>query len=187
MQNMSEHVYYSEPLRILYRLPDSIHITQTIAGITSVTEQPHYSSMLANSKITQISANGLIYNDLHRNQCNNFHISNFFDFLWNNNIRKTDTNSYMSSTQDDCKSQSCLSDERGEGCERTNSNFPYRKLFTPDLNVFSFIQKLLFYPSHPSPVAKTTFVNMSFAPRKRYTYATQTIHLNFKNYMLMNY
>jgi hypothetical protein len=38
----------------------------------------------------------------------------------------------------------------GEGCEGTKSNFPYRKLFTPDLNVFSFMQKLLFYPSHPS-------------------------------------
>ena len=113
----------------------------------------------------------------------------YHQLFFENNIRNN-TNSYMSSTQDDCKSQSCLSDERGEGCEgceRTNSNFLYRKLFTPDLNVFSFIQKLLFYPSHPSPVAKTTFVNMSFAPRKRYTYATQTIHLNFKNNMFMNY
>ena len=27
------------------------------------------------------------------------------------------------------------------------ATFPYRKLFTPDLNVFSFMQKLLFYPS----------------------------------------
>ena len=49
------------------------------------------------------------------------------------------------------------------------ATFPYRKLFTPDLNVFSFIQKLLFYPSHPShpsPVAKTAFESMRFPPRK---------------------
>lgn len=36
----------------------------------------------------QISANELIYNNLHRNQCNNFHIPNFLDFLWNSNVSK---------------------------------------------------------------------------------------------------
>lgn len=36
----------------------------------------------------QISVNGLIYNDLHGNQCNNFHISDILDFLWNSNVRK---------------------------------------------------------------------------------------------------
>ena len=43
------------------------------------------------------------------------------------------------------------------------ATFPYRKLFTPDLNVFSFMQKLLFYPSllhsftpsHRSPERQT--------------------------------
>ena len=35
-----------------------------------------------------ISENGLIYNDLHRNQCNNFYIPNFLDFLWNGNFWK---------------------------------------------------------------------------------------------------
>ena len=88
MQNMSEHVYYSVRPRISYRLPDSTHITQTTAGNTLVTEQPQHSSMFASSRIKQISANGLIYNDLHGNQYNNFHIPNFLDFLWNSNIRK---------------------------------------------------------------------------------------------------
>ena len=85
---MSEHVYYSDPLRILYRLPKSTHITQTIAGNTLVTELPQYSSELVNKRKTQISANGLIYNDLHGNRCDNFHIPNFLDFLWNSNVRK---------------------------------------------------------------------------------------------------
>ena len=76
-----EYVYYSEPQRILYRLPDSTHITQTIAGNTLVTEQPQHSSMFTSSRIMQISANWLIYNDLHENQCNNFHIPNCLDFL----------------------------------------------------------------------------------------------------------
>ena len=88
MQNMSEHVYYSEALRILYILHDSTHITQTTVGNTLVTEQPQHSSMFASSRITQISVNGLIYNDLHGNQCNNFHIPNFLDFLRNSNVRK---------------------------------------------------------------------------------------------------
>ena len=88
VQNMSEHVYYSEPQWILYRLPDSTHITQTIAGNTLVTELPQYSSELVSKRKTQISANGLIYNNLHRNQCNNFHISDILDFLWNSNVRK---------------------------------------------------------------------------------------------------
>lgn len=85
MQNMSEHVYYSEPQRILYRLLDSTHITQTIAGNTLVTELPQYSSELVSKRKTQISANGLIYNNLHGNQCNNFHIPDILDFLWNSN------------------------------------------------------------------------------------------------------
>ena len=85
---MSEHVYYSEPQWILYRLPDSTHITQTIAGNTLVTELPQYSSELVSKRKTQISANGLIYNNLHGNQCNNFHIPNSLDFLWNSNVRK---------------------------------------------------------------------------------------------------
>ena len=88
MQNMSEHVYYSEPQRILYRLLDSTHITQTIAGNTLVTELPQYSSELVSKRKTQISANGLIYNNLHGNQCNNFHIPDILDFLWNSNVRK---------------------------------------------------------------------------------------------------
>ena len=88
VQNMSEHVYYSEPQWILYRLPDSTHITQTIAGNTLVTELPQYSSELVSKRKTQISANGLIYNNLHGNQCNNFHISDILDFLWNSNVRK---------------------------------------------------------------------------------------------------
>ena len=88
MQNMSEHVYYSGPQRFLYRLLDSTHITRTIVGNTLVTEQPHHSSMFASSRIKQISANRLIYNDLHGNQCNNFHIPNSLDFLWNSNVRK---------------------------------------------------------------------------------------------------
>ena len=88
MQNMSEHVYYSEPQRILYRLLDSTHITQTIVGNTLVTEQPQYSSKFISLRIMQISVNGLIYNDLHGNQCNNFHIPNCFDFLWDSNTRK---------------------------------------------------------------------------------------------------
>jgi len=33
----------------------------------------------------QISVNGLIYNNLHGNRCNNFYIPNFLDFLWNSN------------------------------------------------------------------------------------------------------
>ena len=53
-----------------------------------VTEQPQHSSLITSSRIMQISANGLIYNDLHRNQRNNFHIPNFIDFLWNSNVRK---------------------------------------------------------------------------------------------------
>ena len=40
------------------------------------------------SRIMTISANGLIYKDLHGNQCNNFYIPNFLDFLWNSNVRK---------------------------------------------------------------------------------------------------
>ena len=88
MQNMSEHVYYPEPQRILYRLPDSTHITPTIAGNTLVTEQPQHSSIIISPRKTQISANGLIYNDLSRNQCNNFHIPNFLDFLRNSNVSK---------------------------------------------------------------------------------------------------
>ena len=65
----------------------------------------------------------------------------------------------------------------GERCERTNSNFLYRKLFTPDLNVFSFMQKLLFYPSHPShlsPVAKNVICKYAIC-------ASQTIHLDCVN------
>ena len=85
---MSEHVYYSEQQRILYRLHDSTHITQTIVGNTLVTEQPQHSSELVSKRKTQISENGLIYNDLHGNQCNNFHIPNFLDFLRNSNVRK---------------------------------------------------------------------------------------------------
>ena len=64
------------------------HITQTIAGNTLVTEQPQHSSMITSSRITKISANGLIYNDLHRNQCDNFHIPNILDFLWDDNSPK---------------------------------------------------------------------------------------------------
>ena len=86
VQNMSEHIYYSELQWILYRLPDSTHITQTIAGNTLVTELPQYSSELVSKRKTQISANGLIYNNLHGNQCNNFHISDILDFLWNSNV-----------------------------------------------------------------------------------------------------
>ena len=88
MQNMSEHVYYSEPQRILYRLLDSTHITQTIVGNTLVTEQSQHSSEFVSKRKTKISANGLIYNNLHGNQCNNFHIPNILDFLWNSNVRK---------------------------------------------------------------------------------------------------
>ena len=88
MQNMSEHVYYSEPQRILYRLLDSTHITQTIVGNTLVTEQSQHSSEFVSKRKTKISANGLIYNNLHGNQCNNFHIPNILDFLWNSNGRK---------------------------------------------------------------------------------------------------
>ena len=88
VQIMSEHVYYSVPQWILYRLHYSAHITQTIAGNTLVTELPQYSSELVSKRKTQISANGLIYNDLHGNQCNNFHIPNSLDFLWNSNVRK---------------------------------------------------------------------------------------------------
>ena len=85
---MSEHVYYSEPSEIPYRIPDFTHITQTIAGNTLVTEQPQYSSTLASPRKTQINANGLICNDLHGNQRNNFYIPNSLDFLWNSNVRK---------------------------------------------------------------------------------------------------
>lgn len=85
---MSEYVYYSEPQRILYRLHDSTHITQTIVGNTLVTEQPQYSSKFISLRIMQISANGLVYSNLRINQCNNFHIPNFLDFLWNSNVRK---------------------------------------------------------------------------------------------------
>lgn len=88
MQNMSEHVYYSEPQRILYRLLDSTHITQTIVGNTLVMEQSQHSSEFVSKRKTKISANGLIYNNLHGNQCNNFHIPNIIDFLWNSNVRK---------------------------------------------------------------------------------------------------
>lgn len=88
MQNMSEHVYYSEPQRILYRLLDSTHITQTIVGNTLVTEQSQHSSEFVSKRKTKISANGLIYNNLHGNQCNNFHIPNILDFLWNSNSEK---------------------------------------------------------------------------------------------------
>ena len=88
VQIMSEHVYYPEPQWILDRLPDSTHITQTIAGNTLVTELSQYSSELVNKRKTQISANGLIYNNLHGNRCNNFHISDILDFLWNSNVRK---------------------------------------------------------------------------------------------------
>ena len=41
------------------------------------------------------------------------------------------------------------------------ATFPYRKLFTPDLNVFSFRQKLLFYPSHPSHRSPERQTNLS--------------------------
>ncbi len=67
MQNMSEHVYYSEALEISYRIPDFTYITQTIVGNTLVTEQPQYLSMLVNLRKVQINENELIYNDLHRN------------------------------------------------------------------------------------------------------------------------
>ena len=53
-----------------------------------VTELPQYSSELVSERKTQISANGLIYNNLHGNQCNNFHISDILDFLWNSNVTK---------------------------------------------------------------------------------------------------
>ena len=80
MQNMSEHVYYSEALKISYRIPDFTYITQTIVCNTLVTEQPQYSSMLVDLRKIQINENELIYNDLHRNQRNNFHIPNIIDF-----------------------------------------------------------------------------------------------------------
>ena len=48
MQNMSEHVYYSEALKISYKILDFTYITQTIVGNTLVTEQPQYSSMPIN-------------------------------------------------------------------------------------------------------------------------------------------
>ena len=81
MQNMSEHVYYSEASEISYKILDFTYINQTIVGNTLVTEQPQYSSMLVDLGKIQINENKLIYNDLRRNQRNNFHIPNFLDFL----------------------------------------------------------------------------------------------------------
>lgn len=62
-------------------------ITQIIAGNALVTGQPQFSSKFVSQRKTKISANRLIYNNLHRNHCNNFHIPNSLDFLWNSNIQ----------------------------------------------------------------------------------------------------
>ena len=45
---------------------------------------------------------------------------------------------------------------KGGGCGGRNSNFPYRKLFTPDLNVFSLYKSyyiILHTLHHPSLIS----------------------------------
>ena len=102
---------------------------------------------------------------------------------------------YVSSIYDDFKSQNCPSERGGGGCGGTNSNFPYRKLFTPDLNVFSLYKSYysILHILHrwntvlisTSQMIHLDSVNDTFRPQKQYVYEFQLFRLSdFANLIL---